>query len=435
MNQKSEVAAFVGIDWADKEHAWCLYDCSTGTTQEGSFENSPEAIETWSCELQSRFEGRPVSIAIEQKRGGLIYCLTKYNHLVLYPIHPSSSANYRRSLRPSGSKSDSSDASTLCSYLRRHVDQLAPLCQDTPETRTLQFLVEDRRKYVYEKTRLVQSLTSRLKLYFPQLLAWFSSVDSPAALALLAKWPSLQKLQSQRPFRVRKVLGAHLCPDNVEALLEKIKQAIPSTHDTAVILSGELAVTLGVQVLVQLRAMIAEYDQRIKKLAVTHPDYDIMRSFPGAGPALAPRLIAAFGTDRNRFHSAADIQRYSGIAPVTISSGGTTITRWRYQCPKFVRQTFHEWALHSLQFSTWAREYYDRKRAQGKRHHTVVRALAFKWIRIAFRCWHDGVAYDENRYLRQLEKRRGKAPGPVEANVEIQWKTVGGFSKPAAKQA
>jgi hypothetical protein len=74
-------------------------------------------------------------------------------------------------------------------------------------------------------------------------------------------------------------------------------------------------------------------------------------------------------------------------------------------CPKFLRQTFHEWAGRSIAYSAWARAYYRQQRARGKAHHAAVRALAFKWIRILFRCWKKCEAYDERVYLAALAKR------------------------------
>ena len=55
----------------------------------------------------------------------------------------------------------------------------------------------------------------------------------------------------------------------------------------------------------------------------------------------------------------------------------------------------HEWALHSIAYSDWAREYYEQQRAKGKRRNTAIRSLAFKWIRILFRCWKTNRQYDE----------------------------------------
>ena len=77
---------------------------------------------------------------------------------------------------------------------------------------------------------------------------------------------------------------------------------------------------------------------------------------------------------------------------------------FRWAAPKFLRQSFHEWAGRSITQSSWARVYYEQQRQRGKGHHAAVLALAFKWIRIVFRCWQDRVAYDENTYLAALVK-------------------------------
>lgn len=163
-------------------------------------------------------------------------------------------------------------------------------------------------------------------------------------------------------------------------------------------------------------------------LARLHPDYARMNSFPGAGSALTPRLIAGMGSRRERHETAHEVECYSGIAPVVASSGQQRWVHWRLACPKFLRQTFHQWALHSIAHSQWAREYYEQQRAKGKRHHTAVRSLAFKWIPILFRCWKERKLYDEAVYQRALDARRPKKQLPPKPE-ELQWKNVAGFSK------
>jgi hypothetical protein len=107
--------------------------------------------------------------------------------------------------------------------------------------------------------------------------------------------------------------------------------------------------------------------------------------------------------------------------------------RHSWACPKFLRQTFHEWALHSIAYSQWAREYYEQQRAKGKRRNTAIRSLAFKWS-ILFRCWKDHKPYDEAVYQRALDARRPKQQ-TVAHPVELQWKNVAGFSKIAVAEA
>ncbi|WP_256575003.1 transposase, partial [Pseudomonas sp. NFIX10] len=93
-----------------------------------------------------------------------------------------------------------------------------------------------------------------------------------------------------------------------------------------------------------------------------------------------------------------------GIAPVTERSGKKKIVRWRYQCSTFLRQTFVEWAAHSINQSVWAGAYYRQQKAKGCSHQAALRALAFKWIRIVYRCWNAGSQYDESVYLQALAR-------------------------------
>ena len=132
---------------------------------------------------------------------------------------------------------------------------------------------------------------------------------------------------------------------------------------------------------------IDEYEQYIAALFETHPEQALFDSLPGAGPALAPRLLVAMGTDRERFHSSDEVATFVGMAPVTERSGQHTWVHWRLACSKFLRQSFHEFANMSRHQSPWAHAYYEAQRARGKSHHAALRALAFKWIRIIYHCW------------------------------------------------
>ncbi|MGF6413981.1 transposase [Paraburkholderia sp. MM5482-R2] len=147
------------------------------------------------------------------------------------------------------------------------------------------------------------------------------------------------------------------------------------------------------------------FDKEIAALAPTLPDFALFESLPGAGPHLTPRLLVAFGKQRERFHSAHELQQYAGIAPVTERSGKKSWVHWRWQCPRFLRQTFVEWADQTVNKSFWAGAYYRQQRAKGASHQAAVTALAFKWIRVLYRCWQTGRVYDESTYLNALRKR------------------------------
>jgi transposase len=155
----------------------------------------------------------------------------------------------------------------------------------------------------------------------------------------------------------------------------------------------------------RLRRAIERFDAEIETRATKLADFQLFTSLPGAGPALAPRLLVAFGERRERFPNAAAVQKYVGIAPVTRRSGTTSAVHWRRSCPTFARQTFVEWTEQTLVSSFWARAFYQKHRSRGASHNAAVRALAFKWIRVLWRCWTDRTPYDESRYLSALQKR------------------------------
>jgi transposase len=420
-------AAYVAIDWADREHVWKLQPAEGGRGERGKLQQTPEAIETWASELAARFGGRPIAVALEQSRGPVVFALTKYCHLHLFPVHPATLAHFRQALVPSGAKNDPGDTGLLLELLLHHRSRLRRLRPDTEQTRELQFLVEVRRKLVDDKTGFTNRLTAQLKLYYPQVLSWFYKVSSQVACDFLLRWPTLESAQRAAPGTVRTFFRRHNCQDE-ERRLQEIRQAVAATHDSAVIRSSVLMVQATVRLVQSLEQDISRCEERIEHLTRSHPDFGIFDSLPGAGDALIPRLISAFGTQRERFSSATEIQAYTGVAPVVKQSGNTRSTHCRQAYPRFLRQTFHEWAAHSIQKSTWARTYYEEQLSRGKKHHTAVRALAYKWIRIVFRCWKDRLPYVESFHAAAL-KRRKPADTLEPTAVNLQCKKVAGFLK------
>lgn len=426
--QEPEWAAYVAIDWADQKHVWKLQPAGQGAAEGGELEQTPEAIETWASRLQTRYGGRPIAVALEQSRGAVVCALSKYSHLHLYPVHPSTLAHFRQALVPSGCKNDPGDTGLLLELLMHHRSRLRRLRPDTEQTRELQFLVEVRRKLVDDNTCFTNRLTAQLKIYFPQVLQWFYKPGSPVACDFLTRWATLEAAQKASSRVLRDFFRRHNCQD-ADFRIQQIRQALPATADQAVIRSSVLMVQATLRLIGDLRSYISRCEDRIEELSRSHPDFAVFDSLPGAGDALVPRLIAAFGTQRERFSSASEVQAHTGIAPVVRQSGNTRSIHCRKAYPHFLRQTFHEWAAHSIQQSQWAREYYDLQLSRGKKHHAAVRALAYKWIRIVFRCWQDGVPYSEPIHTASLKRRR-QAPSPDQPPpINLEWKKVAGFSR------
>ena len=190
----------------------------------------------------------------------------------------------------------------------------------------------------------------------------------------------------------------------IDARLAEIDTAQPLTTDPAIVDTLSLTVQTYATQLRPMLDAIATFDARIAAMFAQHPDQALFASFPGAGPVGALRLAAAFGTDRTRWHAATELQTYAGIAPVTERSGKSCWVHHRLACPKFLKQTFHEYADQSIRVSSWARRYYNQQRGRGNTHHAALRSLAFKWMRILFRCWQDRTPYNEATYVAALRR-------------------------------
>jgi len=402
-----EYAAYIGLDWGSEKHAIAVKTPGSHEIDKSDLNQTPEDLHDWIRKLRNKFEGRTVAIAIEQTKGAVIHALLGYEFVHVFRINPKSLADYRKAFSPSGAKDDPTDADYLLEWVELHRDRIRPWAPDDAQTRALQKLVEFRREVINHRVALTNQLTQTLKEYFPQALDWGGEIDSLMMLDFLSKWPTLEKIKKARPDTLRTFYRQHgsRSIERIEERLEGIGTSQALTKDSAVIAVSVCIVQTIIRSMHAILESINDIDKEIAERFNTHPDRAIFDSFPGAGPVIAPRLLAAMGSDRSRFESADEVQRYSGIAPVTERSGKHTWVHRRFACPKFLKQSFHEFAAQSRKSCPWARAYYEMKRNKGLRHHASVRALAYKWIRIIYRCWQERILYDETAYLRSLERK------------------------------
>lgn len=400
-------AILVGLDWADQKHDLCWVETDTGQKHTLVLEHRPERINEWIGDLIAKYPGRRFAVCLEQSRGAVVYALMDYAEVDLYPVNPVTLSEYRKAFRPSGAKDDPSDARLLLDLLERHREVLKLWRPDTQQTRLLRSFCEDRRKAVDMRTALCNSLRSKLKEYYPHALQLVGeNLFHELCCAFLMKWPRFELLASARPATIRRFYYAHHCrsEQQISERLALVAGSRPLTTDEAVVQAGSLWVETIIGQIRALNRSVDRYDQRISELFKGHPDRFIFESFPGAGKQLAPRLVAAFGTDRSRYEAATNVAAFFGVAPVIERSGKQEWIRWRWHCPTFLRQSAVEFAGKSVGFSPWANIYYREQIKRGKSHHAAVRALAFKWLRILFRCWQDRTPYDEAKYLTALER-------------------------------
>ena len=402
----SEFRALVGLDWGDTSHEVALWDEQQQTRTHERVEHTPAALRMWIEALRKRFGGARIAVAIEQSRGAVFDALNGYAFVTLYPINPRSAARYREAFHPSLSKDDPTDAASLLDLLRKHRSELRSFVPDDASTRLLRLLTEDRRELVDQRTQHVQRVIDRLKAYYPQALRWAGALTTVQACDFLDRWPTLEAIHRARPSAIRAFYERHHHSAAwIEQRLAEIRAEVAFHHDRVITDTAVLLIASEVAQIRALNVSIDTYDQKISSVFAVHEDAAVFASFPGAGEQLAPRLAAAFGTDRSRFGSAVSVATRCGIAPVVRRSGKTATVQMRWACPKFLRQTFHEYARVSIGHSAWARAFYKQQRARGHGHHEAIRTLAYRWIRILYACWTNRTSYDETIYLRQLALR------------------------------
>ncbi len=369
----------IGLDRSDRTADLHLIDTHTGKVQKQTVATSPEALHDWLAQLRQDHPQARVALCLEQPAANLIVFLETYSWINLYPINPISLQKFRETFVTSRAKDDGKDAQYLAELLLSHHDKLKAWQPDDSQTRQLQQLVLHRRAVVDQRTGLTNRLKALLKAYFPQALELCGEdLWRPLATAFLLKWPTLQSLQKVRKESLKQFyhLQGSRSQTLIEQRLERIDKAVPLTDEIALLQSYTLRVQLICKELQLLDKTLDQFDRQIANGFQQHPDRSIFEALPGAGPVLAPRLLTSMGSERERFPRPGNLQCLSGVAPVTKQSGNKCYIHRRYLCPKFLKQSFHEYAKESILHSRWAAAYYLQQRTKGSQHHTAVRALA-----------------------------------------------------------
>jgi transposase len=402
-----ELAAFVGLAWAEATHDVGIQAAGTARREFVVLAHRPAAIAAWVCTLRTRCNGPPIAVCLALNTGPIVSALRPYAFLVLFPVHPLTLAKSRAAFTPSRAKDDPTAADLQVELLLKHRDTLTPRTPQSPTRRALAPLVEPRRRLGGDQVRLTHRLTRALTNSFPHVRHWVDEKDTALFCDFLHRWPPLTAAPLARRSTLEGCFRAHhgRSADLIAPRLQAIKSAMALTTDAGLLTPNALLVHALVAPLRVTLQAIADCDKAMAPRAQGPPAFPLFDALPGAGAVFAPRLLVAFGEQRERSTSADALQTYAGIAPVTERRGKKSWVHWRFQGPKFLRQPFVEWAAESIRHAFWARVYYPQQRDQGKAHQAAVRALAFKWLRMLFRCWQERTPDNESVSLNALHRR------------------------------
>ncbi len=400
---------FCGIDWANDHHdALCIDDQGH---QLGSIRvaHTPEGLNQLDSYLE-RMAGpagrEQIACIVETTHGLLIAHLLEQG----WPVYPVNPRTVERRRAPSGAKTDTIDAYLLAKTGRADFADLRRLNPDSEQIQELKTLTRDQDGLIQMQTRLVNQLTACLKAYYPIALDLFSKLHQPSTLAFLRAYPTLQAARAASIEEVTALLKQARYPGArpaAEQLVKHLRQPTLQANEVLTRTKSRLMLALVAQ-LEALVKQIAEYDKEIERLFLSHADSELFQSLPGAEARLAPRLLAEMGDDRSRYESAASLQALAGTSPVLFQSGTYQKAHRRLGCIKPWRNALQQFAWQSTHQEAWAKEYYQRKRVEGKSHTVAVRALANVWARILYAVWKTKEPYQTTTFeqARQAHARR-----------------------------
>ena len=402
----------VGIDWADKEHVYCLMD-ETGTTlATGTIKHTAEDLDHFMSAVRARVQAPDdVLVALETSHGPLVGALLDQGFIV-YAINPKAVERHRERFGIAGAKSDLRDAWVLATLLRTDRHLYRPLLPDSELAQELRALTRDRADLVQSRSMLSNQLTACLKVYFPEFLTLFSDPDRPVAVALLQTFPTRDRLRAATLGELDTFLRRHHCPHS-RARASVISQRLqgPGFQITPAIVRAKtrLASTLVAQ-LQTLATHIEAYDREIQRVLKLHPDGELYLSLPGAGDTLAARMVGELGDNRDRYQDPSIAQCEAGTAPVTRTSAHSRTVHIRRACIHPLRDTLWQFAFSSMRHCAWARAYYDHARKRGKKHAEAIRMLGNVWLRIIIALRRTHRPYDEAVFLHACSRHLPAAP-------------------------
>ena len=385
---------YTGIDWADEHHDALTIDEKGHQVGSLRVDHTTQGLNKLNAFLEQILGTAPkeqMACIIETTHGLLIAYLLDAGWFV-YPVNPRT-VDRRRSA--SGAKTDLIDAYLLAKTGRADFADLHRLIPDSEKVAELKMLTRDQTALVQMQTRLVNQITACLKAYYPVALELFGKVQQKCTLVFLQTYPTPQEARAASVDQIRALLKECRHPQAASAALTIVEQlSQPQLQATAATVRAKSRLLLAlVGQLMPLIEQIADDDKEINTLFLTHEDHALFASLPRAGERLAPSLLAEIGDDRSRYLDARSLQALGGTSPVPYQSGLYSKAHRRLGCIKPLRHTLHQFAWQSTQSEAWAKDYYQRKRTEGKSHTVAIRALCNVWVRIIFAMWTQRACY------------------------------------------
>ena len=416
----SELGAtrFVGIDWAAEHHTVSVLDESGRAVATFTIAHSRDGFDKLVKRLAALGPVDTVPVAVERPDGRLVDRLLEAGHPVVR-VSPKAIKAWREAEVASGAKSDSADAAVIAEYLRLRQRRLSILEPFSEATRALRAVVRARDDLVHHRVAAANQLEACLDAYWPGAKQLFCDITSNIALAFLEDYPTPAAGARIGEGRMAAFLKRHGYSGRRSSaeLVERLRGA-PTGIATGPEVEARRASVAGyVAVLRTLNRSIKELERAIAGQLGKHPDAVIFTSLPRSGRLNAAQMLAEWGDSRLAYDGPDAVAALAGATPVTKASGKHREVQFRWACNKRFRNAITTFAGNSRHSSPWAASIYDRAVARGCDHPHAVRVLARAWIRVIYRCWIDGIAYDPARHGAAITLKRNVTEVPMEKSA------------------
>jgi transposase len=381
------MAIAVGVDVAKEFHWAALVHVETGRVLiSRKVDNDPPAIQALIEDIRAaQMEHGPVTVAIDVLGGiaGLLQVMLLDAGLRLVHVSGLAVNRARRATRGGEHKSDPRDAKVIADQIRLRADELRAVEPATEADSELRLLVGRRRELVVDQTRRIGRLRDLLASIHPGLERVIEPTHKIDA-ALLARYVTPTEIRRAGRRRLTEYLrttGRH----NTKVIDVLVDKALTAAGAQRITVPGEavaadLVRDLAREVLT-CRDKLTDLDKRIAEVLDRHPDAALIQSLPGMGAVLTAEFLAVAG-GTTRFPTGDQLASAAGLAPVLQQSGKVHYLRRATSGDKTLKRIFYQSAFCALQRDLASRAFYDRKRAEGKRHHQALIALARRRINV-----------------------------------------------------
>ena len=390
---------FAGLDWAAEVHAVCVMDHAGTIVDRFTIAHTADGIAMLVRRLGKLAEPGDVQVGIERPNGRLVDLLLQAGHPVV-PVSPNAIKAWRDGEVLSGAKSDAADAAVIAEYLRLRQHRLRVATPYSDDTRALRTVSRTRTDLVDMRVAATNQLAALLDDHWPGAKVVFADVESPISLEFLTRYPTPNSAQHVGEKRMQTFITKHGYSGHRSAtqLLQRLRSAPAGATGEALTKALHDAVLALVGVLKALNTAVRDLDRSNIARLGEHPDGEIFTSLPRSGQINAAQILAEWGDCRQAYETPDSIAALAGCTPVTKASGKHKAVHFRWACNKRFRKAITTFADNSRHASPWAAHIYNQARTAGKDHPHAVRILARAWIRVIWRCWHNGIPYDPTKH-------------------------------------